>query len=97
MKFHEYHRVDIIRTISEVGYHKQEFSFIKRKGRIITQFNSDQSTFSYIMKTEISVDEISKDWIDQTYFEIKANDGKVERVENWETVIDEMKKWLLDI
>jgi len=94
MKFYSHHRNDILKAFEENGFSKADFSFIKRKGRIITQFNKDKSTFSYFQREEISVDDISREWIDNSYFEVKISDTKSFRVETWEEVIIHMSTWL---
>ena len=94
MKFYERHRKEILEAVAEEGMSKDEFSFIKRRGRIMTQHNESKNMFSYFQKEEIGVEEISGDWKDVTYFEIQISGHKVKRVDDWPVVIHQMRTWL---
>ena len=94
MKFYERHRKDLLKSIQEHGLSKDDFSFIKRRGRIITQRNQSKKTFSYIQKSETTIDEKTKDWIDITYFELKINDSSPQKIKDWKAVMSHFENWL---
>ncbi len=94
MKFLETHRIDIIDSFEELNYTKADFHFIKRKGRIITQYATTRSEFSYFLKKDITLDPASGTFVEIQQYEIKENDGERYFVEQWSRVLYHLKKWL---
>ena len=97
MKFLEKYRKDILQIFENQGFTKDDFSFIKRKGRIVTEHHKTKSTFSFFRKKETRLNEITKQFEHSSRYEVKADDGKREWVENWEAVINAYEKWLVDL
>lgn len=94
MKFHKRHQADILNTIECASQSNQDFTFIKRKGRIITHHILSKSEFSYFEIKDIAVDEQTREFLDVTYFEVRVNGGEKKNVGNWKNVITEFNIWL---
>lgn len=94
MKFLKEHQEVISLAILNCGYTKEEFSFIKRRGRIITQHGFSKSTFAYIQKEETTVDLDTKQWVDMTYFLYKINKEREEKEDTFEEVMVHFTMWL---
>ena len=86
--------MDILEAFSKNGFTKSAFSFIKRKGRIVTQYFSTKATFAYIQREETNVDENTRAWIDVTYFDIRIGKEKEFRVDTWGEVMKNLDHWL---
>jgi len=97
LKFYTHHRQDLLQAFTDNGLDKSQFSFIKRRGRIITQHNNSKSTFSYLARNETTVDENSKEWIEITSYEIKKGKESTQRIENWQTVLQHFDQWLKEL
>ena len=77
-----------------MGMERGEFSFSKRKGRIVIVHKFSNKSFSYILKKDISLDPKSHDFIDIEFYEIKKNNQLSQKVGDWNEVIKIFFQWL---
>jgi len=97
MKFLDDHRKNIIDLISKYDFDQKEFFYVKRKGRINVIHNKSNSHFGYLRKKETTIDDISKQWVDVTYYKVVKSDKKEVIIPSWELVLDGFKNWLKEI
>ena len=95
MKFLENYRQDILKSFEVHGLTKNDFCFIKRKGRIITEHHNSKQTFSFFIKKDTTIDEITHQWIQTSQFEIRINGGRPEWVDDWDKVLKHFARWLI--
>jgi len=94
MKFLENHRKDISAVICQNEMDQQAFSYVKRKGRINVIHNPTKKYFAYLRKKETSINELSHQWEDKTYYKVQKDDHEEIIIETWEAVVLDFKKWI---
>lgn len=83
--------------MEQCGFSKDEFHFIKRKGRIITQHRLSQSAFSFFLKKDILIDSEAGDFRSISMYEIKRSDASASYVVQWSDVLESLHNWLHDL
>lgn len=94
MKFLGQHRSDLFRIMEKSNFHQNDFSYIKRKGRILIQTSKPQILFGYIRKKHTLLNPITKQWEHSNSYKIQSNTNPEFEVSNWSDVIDHFEKWL---
>lgn len=96
MKFKEAHRQDILEVFTKQGIPKDNYSFQKRKGRIIILCGSS-STFSFFQISDFDIDMVTRARIDTSHFEVKVNQNATFIVNSWSEVINHLNTWIKSI
>ena len=94
MKFYKEHQEDIYLAFNRQEFKRDDFHFIKRKGRIITKHRHSDSIFSYFLKTAVEINQETGEFVDASYYEVKVNNGHVYHVPTWNQVMIELDKWM---
>lgn len=94
MKFIDAHYQDILNCFAKHKFTKDDFYFVKKKGRIITHHRHSNHTFSYILKKDIHLNEKTHEFEDVRYFEISEDALQKEKISTWDGVIVKYNKWL---
>ncbi len=97
MKFHDKDRLSLIAMMNEGGFSKEDFHFIKRKGRIITQKRISGREFSYFLKKEVELDPVTSDFIEKKLYELRIDGGSASHVNTWNDVLDKFRAWLKNL
>lgn len=93
MKFKDKHRSDILDLMQGQGLEKSDYSFVKRKGRIIIKHHGG-STFSFYKKDDFDIDMNTKKRIDLSEYELKTNSDQKQIVRHWADVLRVFSKWI---
>lgn len=94
MKFLESHRAEILIAFDQAGFTNEEFHFVKRKGRIISEHRNSDATFSYFRRNEVSMNWDTQTLDSTEYFEIRIDGGAILKVESWDAVMASYREWL---
>jgi len=94
MKFYTSHQIALHSAIADHGFEKTEFSFSKKKGRIIATNNRIGATFSFIERRESKLDPVKMRIADEFQYEISINGEKAELYPSWDALLEEFKKLL---
>lgn len=97
MKFLAEYQEDIYKAFESHGYIRADFHFVKKKGRIITKPRDGNEQFSYILKKDVKLDPLSKDFIEVSYFETRFNDENIETHTTWDKVMKRYITWLMSL
>ena len=97
MKFYTSHQIAIHSAIADAGYSKDQFSFSKKKGRIIiSRTDVEDVFFSFIEKRESTLDPVKMRVMDKFSYFISENGAKEELVDNWDEVLSKFNSWLIN-
>ena len=83
--------------MKEEGFTKDDFHFIKRKGRIITQHRTSKDEFSYYLKKEIELNPQTSEFIDRLSYELRIDQEAKTFVADWEEVLASFQSWLQNL
>ena len=97
MKFLETHRKGILTLIKKAGFKENDFTFIKRRGRIYTVHSESQCKFGYLRVKETVINPSTKDWEHTSYYRIQQNDEKERTIGSWKEVSEMFNKWLVTL
>lgn len=93
MKFLEAHRKEIYNSMAEFGFQQDDFSYVKRRGRIHIQYEPADTYFAYLRKKETRLDPETKQWAHHEYYKVHIKNNK-ETDQSWENLIKHFRKWL---
>lgn len=93
MKFLEAHHTDLLNAFETFRFTKNDFHFIKRKGRIITHHRATKAEFSYFLKKDRR-QPVSVELLDEPQKYEISMDGKKEFVDSWDKVLVQFQGWL---
>lgn len=93
MKFREKHRKDILQLFAHHGISKEQYSFQKRKGRIIISYGLTEA-FSFYQTKDFDIDMKTMARIDTSQFELKINKEDVFFVDDWNSVKTHLETWI---
>ena len=94
MKFHDAHRIDILRIVSDHGWSKDDVHFVKKRGRILTVLRDNKAFFSYFLKKDVELDPVTADFHSISLFEVKTSSGHKSFEKDWESVLEKLHQWI---
>ena len=94
MKFLVQHRQDILKSIEECGFSEEDFSFVKKKGRIHTIHQPSKSHFAYLRVKNTQINDQSLQWEHTEYFKVQYNQESETITPDWTAVLQGFMKWL---
>lgn len=94
MKFYTSHQIALHSAIIDHGFDKSDFSFSKKKGRIISNYNHADYTFSFFAKRESKLDVEKMRVLDEFSYELIIDGGDPEMVPSWEVLVEKFNDWL---
>jgi len=94
VKFLDSHRDDILVCLRTAGYTKNQFSFRKKKGRIIIEQSVGDHWFSYYKNHDFFIDPDTNQKTDISHFEVKSSGSAIHKVNLWADVICALNLWL---
>ena len=97
MKFYTSHQIDLHTAIADHGFAKADFSFTKKKGRIIANHNSSEATFSFMERRESKLDVQKMRVLEEFTYELVIDDGDKEWTDSWEVLLVRFNEWLVEL
>jgi len=97
MKFYTSHQIALHSSIIDYGFEKSDFSFTKKKGRIIANHNSSDANFAFIERRTSKLDVQKMRVLDEFAYDISINGNEVVQVPSWDVLLDYFNKWLKEI
>jgi len=97
MKFYTSHQIALHSSIIDHGFEKSDFSFTKKKGRIIANHNSSDATFAFIERRTSKLDVQKMRMLDDFAYDISRNGNDVKQVPSWEVLLERFNDWLKEI
>lgn len=97
MKFYTSHQIALHTAIADNGFAKADFSFVKRKGRIIAEHNHSEHSFSFIERRTSKLDVQKMRMLDDFAYDVSLNGEKEERIPSWEILLEKFNQWLTTI
>ena len=94
MRFLITHHKEVIQLLERQNRAKEEFDFVKKRGRINIIERSSKKFFAYLRVKETQLDPETKQWVETSYFKVKTEEQKEHTVDNWTNVFKEMETWL---
>jgi hypothetical protein len=97
MKFTKTQHYNVLKVIQEAKRSAEEFSFVKRKGRINIIENRSQNSFVYFKKETAKFDPDTQRLVSGAYFLVFHSDMKEQSFPSFEDVIFSLGGWLKKI
>ena len=97
MKFYTSHQIALYSSIVDHGFAKTDFSFTKKKGRIIANHNSSEATFAFIERRESKLDVQKMRVLDKFSYELVINERDKEIAASWEELLMQFNEWLASL
>ncbi|MFY0653345.1 MAG: hypothetical protein JXQ96_14985 [Cyclobacteriaceae bacterium] len=94
MKLTKTQYAEINKLFESVGRQAEEFTLIKRKGRIHITENASDKTFIYFKKKSAGIDPVTQRLEDGLHFLVSHSDMEEVTVASWEEVMKLLYKWL---
>ncbi len=95
MKLLKTHQQNLYDAFAKHGFVKDDFSFVKRRGRIFIIHEASKHHLAYLRKKETNLDPDSKQWVHNTSFVLEMSVGPSKQlIPNWEGVLSELDQWL---
>ena len=79
--------------MEKVGFREDDFSYVKRKGRIHICYPLGDTHFAYLRKKETLLDPVTKQWKHHEFFKVHIKNQK-ETDMSWEELMGHFKGWL---
>ena len=97
MKFPKKLHSELIQAISSKGFEETEFTFVKRRGRIITMKRSGKNSFSFFLKKSMEINKLDGSFVERELYLVSVNKGEEYELEKWEDVKNQYLKWLSEM
>lgn len=94
VKFTKQQHQDIVAEMLAANFQKEDFAFSKKRGRVIVSHNGSDATFSFIYRENLDRDFSTDSTSDNSVYDIKTHDQKVQTVSSWSEVLQEIRMWL---
>ena len=97
MKFYTSHQIALHTSIVDHGFVKSDFSFTKKKGRIIAIHNNSTATFAFIERRESKLDVQKMRVLDKFSYELVINGKNNNMVASWDELLAQFNEWLASL
>jgi|GEM_PF-6951410 len=97
MKFYTSHQIALHSAIADHGFEKSDFSFTKKKGRIIANHNSSEGSFAFIERRTSKLDVQKMRVLDEFAYDVSISGGAEERVADWDALLEKFNYWLKEV
>ena len=97
MKFPKKLHTELIQAIRSKEFEETEFTFVKRRGRIITMKRSGKNSFSFILKKSMEINKLDGSFVECELYLVSVNEGKEYELDKWEDVKSHYLKWLSEM
>ena len=97
MKLTKTQHSEIIEVLNAQNRTVEEFSFIKRKGRINIIESDSARSFSYFKKKSAGINPTTQRLENYEHYLVSFDSQKEFSVSEWDAMIIEFKKWLLSL
>lgn len=83
--------------MEQFGYDQNDFSYVKRKGRIFIQTSNTEIQFGYLRKKYTHLNPESRQWEHGSFYKIQCNEVKEFEVGDWSEVMTQFQQWLAEL
>ena len=97
MKFPKKLHTELVNAIRSKGFEEFDFTFVKRKGRIITVNRTSKKSFSFIRKKSFEINNQEGSIGERDLYLVSVNNGEEYELEEWEDVKDQYLSWLSEL
>ena len=97
MQFLKKHQGEVDRAIESAGHSRQDFQFVKRKGRIRTIYTKNDRVYSYFRVKETRINSKTGKFENSDHYLISQDGSKERKVKDWDEVMEGMKEWLVGL
>ncbi len=83
---------DITKILAREGYTIDDYSLIKKKGRIRIHIQRETAFFSFFRRKKVSLTD-HQEWLKSEHYEVNTM-GKMSIAEDWQAVMQAFQSWV---
>ena len=84
----------MFKLMEKHGFHQDQFSYVKKRGRIYVKTGDPSILFGYLRKKHTHLNPVTKQWEHGSSFKVQVNNTKEVEKNTWDEVLVEFENWL---